>query len=237
MSEEKKDKKKKEYSILQPVNKKGRHVNIPALIARLAIAFVWLMYPFRFYGHRKVKDGAFLYVYNHYRIWDVAYAACTTSEGLHYVAKSELKKSFIWPICKAVKMIVVDRDGSDARGLMDMLRCLKNGEKVVIAPEGTRNKTDAEMLPFHNGVALLAIKTKTPVVPIVIYKKPKLFRMAHILVGEPFELSEYYGQKPTDEVLTEATEKIRQRMLDMKREHTQFLEEKKNKKKQKALKE
>lgn len=229
-NKEKKAKGKKEYSILQPANKKGRHVNKMLNFLRcIALPIIWLMYPYRFYGQRKVKDGACIYIGNHYRIWDVAYPASTTTEGIHYVGKSELKKSPIWPFCKAVKLIAVNRDGEDVKGLMDILKCLRNNEKVSIYPEGTRNKTDADFLPFKSGAAMLAIKTKTPIVPILIYKKPMPFRMNHIIIGDPFELSEYYGQKLSQELLQEADDKLRQTLADMRTEHTEYLQSKKRK--------
>jgi 1-acyl-sn-glycerol-3-phosphate acyltransferase len=107
---------------------------------------------------------------------------------------------------------------------------LKNGEKLCIFPEGTRNKTDEEMLPFHHGAAAIAIKCKAPIVPMVIYKKPRYFRMTHILVGEPIEFTEYYGKKLTEEELTAVDNSLRQRMIKMRREHTEFLQSKKKKK-------
>ena len=226
------NKPKKEKSILQPANKKGRHVNIPLLILRwFVLPFVYLLYPFRLYGHKRVADGACLFVCNHYRIWDVVYPAATTTEGIHYIAKSELRKTWIWPFCKAVKMITVDRNGEDIKSLMDSIKCLKNNEKIAIYPEGTRNRTDAELLPFHNGAAVLAIKTKTPIVLILSYKKSRPFRMNHVVISEPFELSEYYDKKLTPELMQEANEKLQNRMLDMRKEHAEMLARKKNKKK------
>lgn len=106
--------------------------------------------------------------------------------------------------CKKLKAIEVNRDGNDVRAVMDSLKCLKNGEKISLFPEGTRNKTDAEMLPFKSGAAVMAIKAKVPVVPMMIYKKPKPFRLNHILMGEPFEFTEYYGRKMTDDLVKEA---------------------------------
>ena len=223
--------KKKEPDILQPANKKGRHINPMLVFLRIFILpFVWLLYPYKLYGNKRVKDGACIYICNHYRIWDVVHPASTTMEGIHYVAKSELKKSFIAPFCRSIKMIYVDRNKEDVKALMDMMKCLKNNEKICIYPEGTRNKTNEEMLPFHGGAAMLAIKTKTPLVPIVIYKKPMPFRLNRVIVGEPFELTEYYGKKLTQEMLEEADNKLRDRMLEIRREHTAWLESRKRKK-------
>ena len=112
---------------------------------------------------------------------------------------------------------------------------IKNNEKVAIFPEGTRNKTDAEMLEFKHGASIMAIRTKTPIVPVVLYERPRFFHKAHILIGEPFEFSEYYDKKLTDEDYAEADNKLRTLMLNMRKEHAEFLmqekERKKNKKK------
>ena len=76
----------------------------------------------------------------------------------------------------------------------------------------------------------MRIKTKMPIVPIMIYQKPKFFKPAHILVGEPIEFTEYYDRKLTDTEYVEADDKLRSIMLKMRDDHTQFLLDKKNKK-------
>ena len=223
----------KNKTITVKANKKGRHV-IPFLnfLRIIFIPWYFLLKPFRFFGGRKVKDGACVYVINHYTIFDVIYAASTTWEGMHFVAKREvLETPVLGKIARGVKVISVNRDGNDVRGLLDCFKCLKNNEKIVIFPEGTRNKTNEEMLPFKHGAAIMAIRTKTPIVPVVIYNKPRFFRCTHILKGEPFELSEYYDRKLTDEELLQADNKIREVMVEMKRKHALYLENRKKKKK------
>jgi 1-acyl-sn-glycerol-3-phosphate acyltransferase len=44
---------------------------------------------------------------------------------------------------------------------------LKAGESFLLAPEGTRSRTD-QMLPFKKGGFVMAIKAQVPVVPIAI---------------------------------------------------------------------
>ena len=227
---------KKAKTITNKANKKGRHFNKFLNVMRcLIIPPFYLLKPFRFYGNRKVKDGACVYICNHYAMLDPAYAAALTWEQIHFVAKKELFSNPIMNfLLKKVKAIGVNRDGNDARSLLDCFKCLKNGEKLCIFPEGTRNKTDEEMLPFHHGAAAIAIKCKAPIVPMVIYKKPRFFRMTHILIGDPFELSEYYDRKLTEADFAEADEKLREVMLSMRAKHTEFLAEKKNKKVKKS---
>ena len=229
---QKKEKAKKKPSILFKVNKKGLHISpCMSFLRTFILPLVRFCYPFKYFGDKKVENGACLYVSNHYRMTDPMYILPTTKEGIHFIAKAESKDMPVFgAVISAAKTIFVGRDGADARSIMDALKCLKNGEKVAIYPEGTRNKTDQPFLPFKSGSALLAIRAQVPVVPVVIYKKPRFWRKTDILIGEPFELSEYYGEKITEELLKEADTKILAVMQEMREKHKQQLEEKKGKK-------
>ncbi|MBE5751426.1 MAG: 1-acyl-sn-glycerol-3-phosphate acyltransferase [Clostridiales bacterium] len=227
-----KEKKKKKVVLTVKANRKGKHViGFLNFLRIVALPVYYLLRPFRFYGNRKVKDGACVYVINHYSMFDPAFPLATTWEGIHFVVKKELMNKFlIGAVVRGAKSIPVNRDGSDVRAILECFKCLKNNEKIAIYPEGTRNKTDEELLPFKHGAATIAIRAKVPIVPIVIYKKPRLFRCAHILIGEPFEFSEYYDRKLSEEELSQADERLRQMMLDMKAAHTEYLQSKKKKK-------
>ena len=231
---EKQERKAKNKPITFKVNKKGKHVShVLNLFRCTLIPFYRLIRPFKVFGNKNVQDGPLLYVSNHYTAVDAAFPAVTTKEGIHFLAKKESKTMpVIGPCMVGLKSIFANRDGNDVRAIMDCLKCLKAGDKLAIYPEGTRNRNpDVEMLPFHHGASLIAIKAQVKIVPLVIYKKPRNFRMTHILVGEPFELTEYYGKKKlSEEELTAADEKIRSRMLDLRREHSEYLAAKKNRK-------
>ena len=222
---------KKTKTITVKANKKGRHIQ-PFLnfLRVLVIPVYYLLKPFRIYGERKIGNGAYIFVCNHYTMFDMVYPAATTWESIHILAKSEVKKQPVigW-LAKAIKVIFANRDGNDARTLLDCIKCLKNGEKLLIFPEGTRNKTQEAMLEFKHGAAVMAIKTKTPIIPVVIYDKPRMFKKTHILIDEPLELSEYYDRKLTAEEYAQADEKIRSHMLKMKEDHRAYLESKKKK--------
>lgn len=222
---------KKAKTITVKANKKGRHIQpFMNFLRVLVVPVYYLLKPFRFYGERKVGNGAYIFVCNHYTMFDMVYPATTTWESIRILAKSEVKKQPVigW-LAKAIKVIFANRDGNDARTLLDCIKCLKNGEKLLVFPEGTRNKTQEEMLEFKHGASVMAIKTKTPIIPIVIYEKPRFFKKAHILIDKPIELTEYYDRKLTPEEYAEADEKIRKRMLEMKAEHRAYLESKKKK--------
>ena len=222
---------KKKPSILFKVNKKGLHVSSCMSFLRMCILpLVRMFYPFQYFGNKKVENGACIYVSNHYRMINPMYMLPTTKEGIHFIAKNDSKKiPVLGAFITGVKTIFVGRDGNDARAIMDALKCLKNGDKIAIYPEGTRNKTNQPFQPFKSGSALLAIRAQVPIVPMVIYKKARFWRKNHIIMGEPFELSEYYGMKMTEELLKEADGKILAVMESLWQEHDRALLEKKRK--------
>ena len=226
---EKKAQKQKPIRLF-PANKKGYHIMHGMNFLRF-ILYPWnsIFYPTKLYGHKKVGQGAFIYVGNHYSMWDFFYPARTTREGLHFIAKESVTSApLLRGLFKQVGIITAMRDGSDIRTLTDSMKCLKNGEKVVLFPEGTRNRvSEEEFLPFHGGAALMSIKTKTPIIPFVSCSRPKLFKRVHVVFGEPFELTEYYDRKLSREDYEEAEAKIVQRMYELRARHREYLKEKK----------
>ncbi len=208
--------------LLFPANKRGKHVmRLMNLLRVLFYPIHFLVYPYKLHGHKRVADGACIFVGNHYCIWDVFYPARTTWEGLHFLMKQSI---FSAPVLgKWASMfggIPAMRDGSDVRTLMDSMKVLKNGEKISLFPEGTRNKeSDEEFLPFRGGAALLAIKTRTPVIPFVICNRPHVLHVTHVMFGEPMEFTEYYGKRMTAEDYAEADEKLKNRLYELREEY------------------
>ena len=58
----------------------------------------------------------------------------------------------------------------------------------------------------------------------------RAFHKVHVLYGEPFELSEFYDKKLTDEDIAAADEVIRKKLEDMYLELKEILADKKKRK-------
>ncbi len=221
---------------LFPADKKGYHkMPFMTFLRVLLYPIFCTLKPFKMYGHKKVGKGAYIYFGNHYSIFDIFYPTFTTKEGIHFLSKQSVLEA---PILNKwgyrIGAIGAMRDGSDVRTLMNAMRVLKNGEKVSLFPEGTRNKTDGdEFLPFHGGAALMAIKTKSPIVPFVICNRPRILHMTHIVFGEPMELSEYYDRKLSPEDYARIDDMLRDRLYELREEHRAMLREKKERRKNK----
>ena len=199
-------------------------------LKKFMVAVTQILFPFKLVEKEKVKDGACVLVGNHYRIWDIVHMACTTREKVHFITKKELyKNKFFAHLCDIVEAIPVSRDGQDAKAVMTALRYLKNGDKISMFPEGTRNRTDEDLLPLKGGAAMFAIKAKAPVYPVMCPHKTRLFRRTKILVGDPIDLSAFYDRRLTAEDYEAAEEIIREKMLETKRTAIEMFTKKKKK--------
>ena len=206
-------------------------------LKKVVNAFIQIILPYKLIGKEKVKDGACVLVGTHYRIWDIVHMACTTKEKVHFITKQELYKSkFLAHLCDIVEAIPVSRDGQDAKAVMTALRYLKKGEKISMFPEGTRNKTDAELLPLKGGAALFAIKARVPVYPVMCLRKTRPFHRTKIIVGDGFELSEFYDRRMSADDYAAAENIIREKMLETKRAYLEKIAAEKAAKKKKRKK-
>jgi 1-acyl-sn-glycerol-3-phosphate acyltransferase len=107
-----------------------------------------------------------------------------------------------------------------------ILQLLKENKTIGVFPEGTRNKNEEDKFEAKNGACMFAIKSKTPIVPLWLVRKPKPFRKNILLIGEPFELSEFYNERLSQEVLNKASIVLTEKMLELKKAYEQQVLEK-----------
>jgi len=189
------------------------------------VPLVRLFLPFKtLRKDRLIKNSGCLYICNHYRIFDAVFVASLEKGQIHFVGKSELLKTRIgkWFFTK-IGVIPVNRDNTDAVALIKGIKLLKDNKKLSVFPEGTRNKTDKEILEIKGGAGIFAIKSKKPIQPVTMLKKSRFFRMNYLMVGEPFELSEYYGKKLTSEDYENIGALLKEKMLALKNELREYL--------------
>jgi 1-acyl-sn-glycerol-3-phosphate acyltransferase len=116
-------------------------------------------------------EQRYIFMVNHQSNIDIPVLVQSLSAfQLRWIAKKELLRApfFGWAIW-AAKHITVDRsDPLSALGsLKKAQERMKGGVSLVVFPEGTRS-SDGSLLPFKRGGFLLAVKTRTPIVPVTI---------------------------------------------------------------------
>lgn len=75
--------------------------------------------------------------------------------GADYWQRSDLRR---WIANEVFRAVLIDRDAADRRSdpVATVAAVLQGGEDVIFFPEGTRNLTDARMLPLKSGIFHLA---------------------------------------------------------------------------------
>lgn len=162
------------------------------------------------------KEGGVVLCCNHMSNLDPTTMAGFVKRPVRYIAKKELfEKRWSAKLLSALGAFPVDRQTTDMKALKTAIKLLKNGEALGIFAEGTRVK-DGEAKAAKAGVALFALKGDAPIVPICISSKYKFRSIVHIRYGKPIYLDEYKGQKVTTEMMEEITEKVMEKVREMR---------------------
>lgn len=152
--------------------------------------FMHLVYPIRVYGRENIPDGGALVCANHSAALDpffIAYAL-GRKRNVRAMAKDSLMHTFfVGKVLKLIGTFGVRRGESDIGAVKYALEQLKNGQYVVLFPEGTRVKSREEGQP-KTGAAMMATRTGVFVVPMYIPMKKKLFRLNRVYVGTPYRM-------------------------------------------------
>jgi 1-acyl-sn-glycerol-3-phosphate acyltransferase len=178
--------------------------------------FFHVFTPFCAHGTENLpQDRPFILCPNHANAADPI-LVCLSMSGkvpIRVMAKKELMDTpVVGPFLKSIGVFGVDRGSGDIAALKTAIKAVKDGENLLIFPEGTRVKYEGQVQP-KGGVAMIALRTGAVMVPVYAGGRKKLFRMTHIVFGEPYEpttetrhgTAEEY-QKFADEVLRRAYE-------------------------------
>ena len=165
----------------------------------------------------------FIVACNHVSNLDPLIVGCFFPRRLKYFAKEELFHNKIFAACiRALGAMPVARDSnaSAAGALRGFMKLYQDGSDVLIFPEGGRS-IDGKLQPLEGGVALIAARTKAPILPAFIkgaYEamptgatlvKPKKIK---ITFGKPLKFSDevYAGKDGRNIIMTELDKAIKE---------------------------
>jgi 1-acyl-sn-glycerol-3-phosphate acyltransferase len=169
------------------------------------------------------RRGPVILASNHRSFLDSIFLPLVVRRRVTFVAKAEYfdDPKTAW-FFRGVGQIPIRREGGSAseRALASASEVLQSGGVFAIYPEGTRTR-DGYLHRGHTGVARLALRTGTPIVPVgligtdevqpVDKRMPNLFRRVTVRFGEAID-PERYGnldsehlalRQITDEVMYE----------------------------------
>jgi 1-acyl-sn-glycerol-3-phosphate acyltransferase len=168
-------------------------------------------------------DGGVILAPNHLSYADWGTVALFSHESGRYptfLIKSPIfNVKIIGPILRKLGQLPVYRNRGDAAlVLRDAERAIRDGECVIVYPEGTASR-DPDLWPMkaRTGVARLALETGAPVIPIAVWgaqhvlpygsSRPHLLprKTVRMVAGPPVDLSAFSGRPLNSATLGEAT--------------------------------
>ena len=229
------EKKAAKTGAAKPVKKKKEESFRFYRVVRCGLTpLIKLLWPTKVVGKERfdAMQGG-LVICNHYAIPDTLIpVASLYKKELHVLAKAEAfecAKIANWFLRKA-GAIPVHRGEADINAVKEVLSVLRADKKLVMYPEGTRNREGTkEMLEFKQGAARFAIKARKPILPMVYYRMHKVFRRNWLYIGEPITLEEFYNTRDPGDY-ERATKKVYDGMLATRKACDEYVEEKLGKK-------
>lgn len=183
--------------------------------------FFNLVHPCRLVGRENLPAGGGLFCANHSALNDPVclMLALGPRYQLHAMAKAEFMGiPVLGTLLKKAGIFGVSRGKSDVTAIKTAMRYLKNGENVLMFPEGTRIKEGVDKYGNESeakaGAAMLAMRTGAPLVPVYIPTKKRWFRFTTMVIGEPYT-PQTEGKKATAEDYQAVAEDLMKRIYDL----------------------
>jgi 1-acyl-sn-glycerol-3-phosphate acyltransferase len=180
------------------------------------------LYRLRARGLEHIPEGGFVLAANHtsnFDPWPLGIPFLPRRQ-LRFMAKAELFNPVLAPILRAGGAFKVRRGEGDVDAMRTAAQLAREGEIVVMFPEGTRQKKGLrkkfEARP-HTGAARIALTAGVPLVPAAIAGTDRLSRLGPLRVayGEPVDLSDLQ-ERETKRAATIATERLMGRIEELK---------------------
>lgn len=155
-----------------------------------------VFYRTRYFGYNNMpEEGAFIVVCNHQSHFDPPLIAAGLRRRLNFLARKTLFK--FKPFAQLIDLldaIPLEVNGIGFEGIKESLKRLRNGEALLLFPEGART-WDGTIAPFKEGALTLAQRSKAAILPTAIdgcyeafpriHKFPHLFGKISVIYGEP----------------------------------------------------
>jgi 1-acyl-sn-glycerol-3-phosphate acyltransferase len=165
-------------------------------------------------GTEHLPEGGFVLAANHtsnFDPWQLALPLFPRRQ-LRFMAKSELFNPILKPILLGGGAFPVRRGEADLEAIRRAVELVRDGEIVVMFPEGTRRRKGLRKkheARAHTGAARIALSADAPLVPAAINGTDRLSRLGPLRVayGPPIPLDDLRGQEISP-AAREATERL-----------------------------
>ncbi len=127
------------------------------------------------------------------------------------MAKAQLMRiPVINKILEWIGVFGVERGEADITSLKIALKTLNERKSLLIFPQGTRCR-NGDRLPGKTGVAMMATRTNTKILPIYLTENKRPFAPIDCVIGEPYYM-EHEGKRANASELHRLTDEMMDRI-------------------------
>lgn len=175
----------------------------------IVLPFIYLLFWPRVEGLENFpEDGRVIVYSNHTSNFDPVVLGVLMPRQINFMAKEELFKiPLVGYIIRKLGAFPIKRGKADMSAIRHSFAILRQEQVLGMFPEGTRSKS-GELQSFADGIASIALRTKSPVLPVAICDGYKCFRRITVRVGEPVEFKDYYDKRISNEELHNLSDEL-----------------------------
>ncbi len=183
----------------------------------------WLLYKEKIYYEDKksqssrIKGGA-LIISNHYSFLDYPLNMFILLPRKLYVVAAELafNSAIMRFLMNFFGGIKADRINKSMKFIDESVKVIKKGGLVQIYPEA-HNTPDGEIHPFKPGYLMIALRSSSPIIPIITDGNYGLFKQTHVMIGKKIYLSEICDTlNPTKEQIQQMNDYVFIKVKELK---------------------
>ncbi len=167
--------------------------------------------PVKFHNKERLQaEPPFLLIANHKHAMDpIVMAMGIPKKQIVFLGKKELGSGRLAAnALTRMHCILVDRHHADMEAMRACMKAVKMKKVLLIFPEGTRHH-EGEMEQIESGTAMIAMRSKSPIVPIYIDRKLSFFKTTNFYVGEPIPYDDLLEQGINTATCEEMNERFR----------------------------
>jgi len=188
--------KKQDKKVSKPVDT-SKPSKVYSVVLAVAKVLLRTILPVKYHGLEQISDlkAPYILMANHTTMLDPFMMAVAIPQyQIRFIGKKELWKikPFAW-FANSIRAIPVDRHNTDMEAMRACMRVTREGHVLGIFPEGTRHHAGL-MTELESGVAMIALRSRVPLVPVYIAGKLGLFRTLHVYVGKPIVMDDLREQ-------------------------------------------
>ena len=162
-----------------------------------------------------------IYIGNHGSYLDAIAVCISVPQHFSPLGKIEMTKVPIFGLIYKRIVVMIDRSSKESReqSVNALKKDIREGQSILIFPEGTMNKSEKPLSEFYDGAFRIAIETQTPLMPFVMLKNRDLLPRVNPLKARPGILTTFFIEPIAVKGLTlEDLPMLKQQVYDLMEE-------------------